>query len=189
MSSSPDIAPDPTADVVDPASVPARVLTRGDRIPAIGMGTFGSDRYGAEEVAAAVRGALEAGYRLVDCAAVYGNEAEIGPVLADARDASARATSCSCCRSCGTTPTAPEASQVGPPDADRSRARPPRRLLRALALPQPPPAGRGPRRPRPARPAVPPRRFMETWQAMESLVDQGLVRHLGTSNVTVPKLG
>ena len=84
MSPSPDIAPDLTTDVVDPASVPARVLTGGDRMPAIGMGTFGSDRYSTAQVAEAVRGALEVGYRLVDCAAVYGNEAEIGTVFADA---------------------------------------------------------------------------------------------------------
>ena len=30
--------------------------------------------------------------------------------------------------------------------------------------------------------------YMETWRQMETLVERGLVRHIGTSNMTVPKL-
>src|ERR1019366_2009408 len=50
-------------------------------MPAIGLGTFGSDRFSAEEVAHAVKGALEVGYRHFDCASGYENEHLIGPVL------------------------------------------------------------------------------------------------------------
>jgi diketogulonate reductase-like aldo/keto reductase len=62
-------------------SAPTRRLASGATMPAIGVGTFGSDHYRADEVAAAVAGAIRAGYRLIDCAAVYGNEPEIGAVL------------------------------------------------------------------------------------------------------------
>ncbi|MDR1308150.1 MAG: aldo/keto reductase [Treponema sp.] len=48
------------------------------------MGTFGSDKYGPEEIAAAVTGAIRSGYRLFDCASVYGNEAQIGTAFEEA---------------------------------------------------------------------------------------------------------
>ena len=43
---------------IDPNRVPKRTLSTGEEIPCIGMGTFGSDRYGAEEVSAAGRDPL-----------------------------------------------------------------------------------------------------------------------------------
>src|SRR5512132_2660925 len=66
---------------VEPASVPQRVLYTGAKMPAIGLGTFGSDHAPAQEVANAVFGAAAVGYRHIDCAAVYGNEAQIGEVF------------------------------------------------------------------------------------------------------------
>ena len=66
---------------VDPAKVPYRTLYTGTRMPAMGIGTFGSDKYSAEQVSNAVYGAVESGYRLIDCASVYQNEKEIGAVL------------------------------------------------------------------------------------------------------------
>ncbi len=50
-------------------------------MPAIGLGTFGSDHVPAERVAAAVYDAILLGYRHIDCAAVYGNEHLIGESL------------------------------------------------------------------------------------------------------------
>ena len=50
-------------------------------MPAIGLGTFGSDHVLASEVAAAVEGAAAVGYRHFDCASVYGNEPQIGYAL------------------------------------------------------------------------------------------------------------
>lgn len=54
------------------------------KLPKIGMGTFGSDRYDEEVVASAVGKALELGYRLFDCASVYGNEEQIGRMFSRA---------------------------------------------------------------------------------------------------------
>ena len=72
-----------TLDAVDPRLVPQRVLYTGATMPAIGLGTFGSDHASPEEVAQAVRGAAEVGYRHFDCAAVYRNEDVIGAALQD----------------------------------------------------------------------------------------------------------
>ncbi len=57
------------------------ILNNGHTMPAIGIGTFGSDKYTADEIANAVYGAVKYGYRLIDCAEVYGNEREIGGSL------------------------------------------------------------------------------------------------------------
>lgn len=65
----------------------ARALREKSGLPPVGMGTFGSDKYDADTVANAVRHALKAGYRLFDCASVYGNEKEIGAVFKEALDA------------------------------------------------------------------------------------------------------
>ena len=50
-------------------------LNNGVRMPALGLGVFQSP---PEETAAAVRAALDGGYRLIDTAAAYGNEREVG---------------------------------------------------------------------------------------------------------------
>lgn len=66
---------------VDWKQVPKRKLRSGDEIPGVGIGTFGSDRFSASQVAEAVLGAIANGYRHIDCASVYMNEKEIGKSL------------------------------------------------------------------------------------------------------------
>ena len=169
--------------------VPTRRLASGAAMPAIGVGTFGSDHYQAGVVAAAVGGAIRAGYRLIDCASVYGNEAEIGVVLQDA-----------------ITDGVPRDELFVMSKVWNDAHRPDsaidsvRRSLRDLRLdvldavfvhwPFPnhhaPFADAGDRDPA-ARPYVH-EEYMALWHALEELVDEGVVRHLGTSNVTIPKL-
>jgi len=54
------------------------------KIPDIGTGTFGSDHASPEQVANAAAFALRCGYRLFDCASVYNNEAQIGSIFTKA---------------------------------------------------------------------------------------------------------
>ncbi|MFM9047940.1 MAG: aldo/keto reductase, partial [Cyanobium sp.] len=56
-------------------------LANGESLPALGLGTWRAE---PSAVGAAVRQALELGYRHIDAAAIYGNEAEIGEALAQA---------------------------------------------------------------------------------------------------------
>jgi len=70
-----------TLEPVDPALVPQRIVTGGAAMPAIGLGTFGSDHVTGERVAAAVYDAIRLGYRHIDCAAVYANEHLVGESL------------------------------------------------------------------------------------------------------------
>ncbi|KIF78339.1 oxidoreductase [Streptomyces sp. 150FB] len=61
------------------SSVPNVVLNNGVQIPQLGFGVFQVDD---EQTTGAVLTALEAGYRSIDTAAVYGNEAGVGRALA-----------------------------------------------------------------------------------------------------------
>ncbi len=176
-------------DGVDPARVPTHRLASGAAIPVIGLGTFGSDRYGAAEVAAAVREGLAAGVRHVDCASVYGNEREIGAVLRGALDGGLPRA--------GLWVTSKLWNDMhAPADVARSCERSLRDLgldhldLYLVHWPFPNFHAKGvdvgSRDPN-ARPYLH-ERYLETWRAMEGLVRRGLVRHLGTSNMTIPKL-
>jgi len=176
----------PSTDLMQP---PLRTLASGAKIPLIGIGTFGSDRYDAVAIASAVRGALAAGYRLVDCAAVYGNEPEVGAVLAEALEQGLPREELFVMTKVWNDSHAPDA-------AIESVKRSLRDLrvdyVDAVFIHWPFPNHHAPHASGDARDphAVPydHDRYLATWEALESLVDQGLVRHLGTSNVTIPKL-
>jgi alcohol dehydrogenase (NADP+) len=164
-----------------------RRLYTGALMPAIGLGTFGSDHASAEEVAEAVRGAADVGYRHFDCASVYGNEDRVGVALRDVMAGGVRREDLWI------------ASKVWNDRHDEVIASC-RQSLADLQLDyldayfvhwpfpnyHPPHCDVGSRSPD-AKPYIH-ENFMRTWRQMEELVDGGLVRHIGTSNMTIPKL-
>ena len=154
-------------------------------MPALGLGTW---KAAPGEVGAAVRTALELGYRHIDCASVYGNEAEIGVALRDALAGNAVSReelwiTSKLWNDCH----APE--QVRPalertladlqleqldlylihwPVAQRRGVIMPKQIEEFIALEDLP--------------------LSDTWRAMEELVEAGLVRHIGVSNFSSRKI-
>jgi len=174
---------------LDPALVPKRKLITGAEIPVIGLGTFGSDHAAPEEVANAVKGAVLAGYRHLDCASVYGNERQIGAAVAELFAQGIRREDLWITSKLWN-------DKHGEEDVILSC----RQSLADLGLqyldmylvhwPFPnfhPPGCSVEVRSADARPYIH-ANFMKTWRQMERLVDLGLVRHIGTSNMTIPKL-
>ncbi len=174
---------------IDPRSIPRRKLYTGAEIPAVGLGTFGSDRFTANEIAEAVLGAAAIGYRHFDCAAVYGNEKEIGDSFQKIMSSGIRREELWITSKLWNDKHAEE--DVIPAC---------RQTLKDLQLEYldlylvhwPFPNHHAPgvdvnsRDPH----AIPyiHENYMKTWRQMEKLVEMGLVRHIGTSNMTIAKL-
>ena len=176
--------------MVDPNLVPKVRLADGALVPAVGIGTFASDNYTADVVAEAVRGAIRSGYRFIDCASVYGNEADIGKVFSELFD-----------EGVVTRDEMFITSKVwndmhGKGDVLLSCAKTLRDLgldsLDIYFLHWPFPNYHAPgcdgdsRNPNSKPFSVD--RFMATWRQMERLVDMGLTKRIGMSNMTIPKL-
>lgn len=63
----------------EPAGIPSIILNDDNAIPVLGLGVA---ELSDPETEAAVASALDAGYRLIDTAAAYGNEAAVGRAIA-----------------------------------------------------------------------------------------------------------
>lgn len=173
---------------IDLLKVPKRMIFTGEEIPAVGLGTFGSDKYNAEQVSEAVYGAIKYGYRLIDCAAVYQNEKNIGEVLkkvfqdkivsreelfitSKVWNDRHREVGVACRQSL---------ADLGLSKID----------LYFVHWPFPnyhAPGCDGDSRNPDSKPFSV-EEFMDTWRQCEKLVDEGLVRYIGMSNMTVKKL-
>ena len=178
-----------TGGRIDPAIVPYRTLSSGARMPAIGLGTFGSDRVPGERVAAAVLDAIRLGYRHIDCAAVYGNEPLIGESLGRAIAGGVSRDDLWITSKVWNDSHAPAAVTAA---CERSLRDLRLDVLDLYLVHWPFPNVHQPgvdvsSRDSHAQPYIH-EQFMATWAAMERLVDRGLVRHIGTSNMTIPKL-
>ena len=176
-------------DAIDPASIPQRVLSTGARMPAVGLGTFGSDSVTAAQVGGAVKGAAAVGYRHFDCASVYGNEDAVGASLDEILRGGIKREELWITSKLWN-------DKHGEDDVITSchKSLADLRLeyldLYLVHWPFPnfhPPGCDVSSRSADAKPYIH-ALYMKTWRRMEELVDLGLVRHIGTSNMTIPKL-
>jgi diketogulonate reductase-like aldo/keto reductase len=177
------------ADGVDPEMVPHKTVYTGAKIPAIGLGTFGSDRIAGGQIAEAVLGAASAGYRHFDCAAVYGNEDLIGSSLRKIIEGGIGREELWITSKLWNDKHA-EGDVIAACEKSLRDLRLEYLDLYLIHWPFPnyhaPGCDVSSRSPD-AKPYIH-ETFMKTWRKLEELVAMGLVRHIGTSNMTIPKL-
>ena len=173
---------------IDPNLVPKRTLHTGSTMPAIGLGTFGSDRFSYDQVAEAVKGAISVGYRHIDCASVYGNENRIGNVFKEVLDSGQIKRD----ELWVTSKVWNDMHDSVVESCEKSLKDLQLDYLDLFLIHWPFPnyhaegcdiSSRSPD----AKPYIH-ENFMKTWSQMESLVEKGLVKHIGTSNMTIPKM-
>jgi diketogulonate reductase-like aldo/keto reductase len=178
----------PVADV-DPALVPFHTLSSGARIPAIGLGTFGSDHVSHNAVAEAVKYAASIGYRHFDCASVYGNEEQIGKQFKTLFQNGLRRDEVWITSKLWNDK---HGEDEVIPSCEKSLSDLQADYLDLYLVHWPFPNHHAPGCDVSARSthAVPyiHENYMRTWRKMEELVDRGLVRHIGTSNMTISKM-
>jgi alcohol dehydrogenase (NADP+) len=175
-------------NAIDPRLIPYKVLSTGDKIPVIGLGTFGSDRHSHAVIAAAVKDAIRIGYRHIDCASVYMNEKEIGEAIAEvlAEGTVVREELWITSKVWNDMHDSVEESCV------KTLADLQLDYLDLYLVHWPFPNYHAPgcdvdsRHPD-AKPYIH-ENYMKTWRQMEKLVEKGLVRNIGTSNMTIPKM-
>ncbi|WP_294240937.1 aldo/keto reductase [Pseudobutyrivibrio sp.] len=173
---------------MDATKVPQITLNTGDKVPCVGLGTFGSDRFDADEVSNAVAGAIRAGYRMIDCAACYGNEKEIGKVIANALKEGV----CERKDMYIMTKVWNDMHRHCEESARQSIADLRCEYIDLFFIHWPFPNYHAPhcdvtsRNPDSKPFSV--EEFMDTYRQCEALVKKGIIRHIGISNMTVPKL-
>ena len=173
---------------INPAIVPKKKLYTGEEIPCIGMGTFGSDRFTPDQVSDAVAGAIRCGYRMFDCAACYGNEDQIGEVFKAAFDEGVVERK----ELYIMTKVWNDMHERVEESCRKSIADLQCDFIDLFFIHWPFPNYHAPgcdvdsRNPNSKPFSV--EEFMNTYRQCESLVEKGLIRHIGISNMTVPKL-
>lgn len=176
------------AEFINPATVPSVKIYTGEEIPCVGMGTFGSDRFTPEQVSSAVAGAIRCGYRMFDCAACYGNEDQIGQVFQDAFDQAIVERKDLYIM----TKVWNDMHERVEESAKKSIADLRCGYIDMFFIHWPFPNYHAPgcdvdsRNPDSRPFSV--EEFINTYRQCESLVEKGLIRHIGISNMTIPKL-
>ncbi len=160
-------------------------LHSGDSLPMVGLGTWKAD---PGTVGEAILTAIDLGYRHFDCAAIYGNEAEIGAALASAM-ASGAVSRNELFITSKLWNNAHREQQVQPA-LEKTLADLRLDYLDLYLMHWPVAVKEG------VAIASSAEEFLsldevplsETWQGMECCVDQGLVRNIGVSNFSASKL-